>query len=116
MSEQHTPGPWQTNEYYNEDVVVTDERGFVIVEAKHMPILLGWHEKLGIDHWADRSGEAYIELAPEAQAANARLIAAAPDLLDALKQAERWLEGWESAEPYLSTIRSAIAKATGGAA
>lgn len=44
-------------------------------------------------------------------AANARLIAAAPDLLEACKQAEAWLSGWASAEPYLSIIRAAIAKA-----
>lgn len=48
--------------------------------------------------------------------ANARLIAAAPDMLDALKGAEEWLSGWASAEPFLTTIRTAIAKAEGGAA
>ena len=33
------------------------------------------------------------------------------DLLEALEKAEEWLEGWASAEPYLSIIRAAIAKA-----
>lgn len=45
--------------------------------------------------------------------ANARLIAAAPDMLDALRKAETWLCGWGSAEPYLSEIRDVIAEATG---
>ena len=49
------------------------------------------------------------------QSENGRLIAAAPELLEALKAAEEWLAGWASAEPYISRIRSAIAKATGAA-
>lgn len=55
--------------------------------------------------------------------ANARLIAAAPDLLEQLRNAEellmqtlRWRgEGWECSESeLLGDIRAAIAKATGG--
>lgn len=52
---------------------------------------------------------------PMQRKAARNLIAAAPDLLDACKQAEQWLESWASAEPYLATIRAAIAKATGEA-
>ena len=47
--------------------------------------------------------------------ANARLIAAAPELLEACKKAEGWLSGWASAEPYIDVLRAAIAKATGEA-
>lgn len=47
--------------------------------------------------------------------ADKALIVAAPEMLDALKGAEEWLSGWASAEPYLSLIRAAIAKATGAA-
>jgi hypothetical protein len=32
-------------------------------------------------------------------------------LVDALRKAEKWLEGWASAEPYLSEIREALAGA-----
>lgn len=46
---------------------------------------------------------------------DSRLIAAAPQLLEACRQAEQWLEGWASAEPQLKVIRDAIA-AAGGAA
>ena len=31
-------------------------------------------------------------------------------LVDALEGAESWLEGWESAEPYLFAIRAALAR------
>jgi len=54
----------------------------------------------------DKTSEAEFE-------AHARLIAAAPELLEACKSAEMWLEGWASAEPYISKIRAAIDKATG---
>jgi hypothetical protein len=43
--------------------------------------------------------------------ANMKLLAAAPELLEALKLAEQWLEGWASAEPELAVVRAAIAKA-----
>jgi len=45
--------------------------------------------------------------------ADARLIAAAPDMLDALHKAREWLEGWGSAEHQLAVINEAIAKAEG---
>ncbi|MFA7280809.1 MAG: hypothetical protein WC100_12000 [Sterolibacterium sp.] len=45
---------------------------------------------------------------PEEVEANARLIAAAPDLVKALEAAEEWLSGWASAEPYLTIIRAAL--------
>jgi len=45
--------------------------------------------------------------------ANARLIAAAPDLLEALRAAKTWLEGWASAESELAIIDAAISKAEG---
>lgn len=83
---KHTPGPWTANEkYYSDSVVVTDVRGFQVVEAKHRGILLGYQKRLRIPHWADKPGESYIELSDEEQAANAKLIAAAPELLMALK-------------------------------
>jgi hypothetical protein len=44
--------------------------------------------------------------------ANARLIAAAPDLLEACEAARLWLAGWASASPYIETLDAAIAKAT----
>jgi len=49
--------------------------------------------------------------------ANARLIAAAPDLLEALKEADEDFEreGFDPEGPYRAHIRAAIAKATGGA-
>lgn len=55
---------------------------------------------------------------PEVNAANARLIAAAPDLLAACKAALKWIEADESTHgrPFGEgkVLRAAIAKAEGG--
>jgi hypothetical protein len=45
--------------------------------------------------------------------ANARLMDAAPDMLEALKMAREWLAGWASAEPQLLAIDAALSKAEG---
>jgi hypothetical protein len=46
-------------------------------------------------------------------AAKLRLMKAAPKLLEACRQAEQWLQGWASAEPYISVLRAAIDEAEG---
>jgi hypothetical protein len=84
MSTQHTPGPWKTNG--DPYVSTADGRRSIAFCDSHQQA----HE--------DR--------------ANARLIAAAPDLLDALLRVLRdvasdGLDGWED------QARAAIAKATG---
>ena len=47
------------------------------------------------------------------QEANARLIAAAPELLEALKAAQKKGSRWHPADPVVQQINVAIAKATG---
>ncbi len=76
MSEKHTQGRLQVVNHYSDEVSIIDSRGFEIVEVPNMPILLGYQEKLGISHWADRPGEAILELEPEDQAAIARRLVA----------------------------------------
>lgn len=51
------------------------------------------------------------EDAQSAAAEIERLKSLNAELLAALKQAEEWLDGWASAEPYISEIRAAIKKA-----
>src|SRR3990167_5564369 len=48
------------------------------------------------------------DIAAAAQEQLAALRASNAELLAALKRAEEWLNGWASAEPYLSEIRAAI--------
>lgn len=89
----HTPGPWKTRSH----------RSNVYVSG-------------GID---DSDKELWITVqtpGDEIRAANARLIAAAPDLLAALKElvADKYLGDPINAD-RMKTARAAIAKATGEA-
>jgi len=85
----HTPGPWAQAQYSPADVVVDDK--CLIASARY-----------GLN-----------DVSREQAIANARLIAAAPDLLAALSA---MLENWEfgGLQPYpIAQVRAAIAKALG---
>jgi hypothetical protein len=86
---KHTPGPWVAQPGDN---FITDAREIVIAQMhRHHP-----------DEQVD---------------ANARLIAAAPELLAALVEllphAARVIQGTTEGQPLLDAARAAIAKATG---
>jgi len=95
---KHTPGPW---------VVRKHPQLGAFVEAKIDGKPYG-QEILGEDYWPelDREADCY-------------LVAAAPDMLDALKESERTLQlCWEAfasqnARKALKIVCAAIAKATG---
>jgi hypothetical protein len=100
MTTKHTPGPWYvgsgTYECRNIYSVasVTDDEGFT-----YQPIV-ATAEDDGIGCWD----------------ANARLIAAAPDLLEALRSAVNDADAWGLADDecdWLPLARAAIARATG---
>lgn len=109
-----TPGPWQAVKHYSDSTEVMDANGFSHVSAEGCAILLGWAEK-GFEHWGD-SDEAHRYLGQQEQEANANLIAAAPDLLEALQkmfragQKQNWNERYES---EMNAARAAISKALG---
>ena len=98
MTAQHTPGPWKVKAGTNA----------VLAGRKQICSHVNAASALPVNMLEDQ----------EIAQANARLIAAAPDLLEALKgvlKVERGssgriiLEGWHE-----EAIRAAIAKATGG--
>lgn len=94
---KHTPGPWEA--HFEEAYFVT---GPDLGRVAMMMNLKGAHGLGG-----RRSGNE--------SAANARLIAAAPDLLEALKEIEAGTQFWDSypiEHPY-GKAKAAIAKATG---
>lgn len=91
---RHTPGPWHiedTNSAKLTMVVAPDEAG-----SNAGWVVIG-------------------QVGGPNKEANARMISAAPDMLDALHQARAWLESWASAEEQLAVINAAIVKAEGGA-
>ena len=100
MTTKFTPGPWYVGSgtYEGRNIYsvasVTDDEGFT-----YQPIVASAEDD-GIKCWD----------------ANARLIAAAPDLLRYLKEARRTLEMWKDVAPAVSLcadIDAAIARATG---
>lgn len=110
LSLTYTPGPWHVAQGH-------DERDFIVAEASGNTVC-----EPNI-HCFD-----FGELDPsvrtirlEKAKANARLIAASPDMLDALKQIDKWARGSSGENRYYSfefdspigeALREAIAKAT----
>ncbi len=94
MMSKHTPGPWRIIEIRGRAVILEPEQDGHVCK---------------ISEWADEYAEE--------QEANARLIAAAPELLEALENlvslCEAGLNKEYNIEAELSEPRAAIAKATG---
>lgn len=97
MTTQHTPGPWRVlrpSSGVDHNWHVTDEMDTFVAHV------------FGFSHAVD-----------EQSRINACLIAAAPDLLDALEAARRLIELISPLEgDEMRQINRAIAKATGGSA
>ena len=112
MSNAHTPGPWRAKT--SRVIVAPRSRTNVHGETNHYEAELAWTQPV-----PEREGGEKTRLA------NARLIAAAPDLLAALQKAraalalvEHWDAGTGGAHPdihngALDDAADAIAKATG---
>ena len=82
---KHTPGPW--------GVVYKDKYGQLVVKDKHIEIATCWHHCVG-------------EIEKEMHA-NARLIAAAPDLLQALKIISIWAKNGSTEKDFDDIARLA---------
>jgi hypothetical protein len=93
----HTPGPW-----LRESEINSEGSDWILVTKDYAEIV-----DLRLDDG--------LVVSEQEQEANARLISAAPELLNALRGvAERWDKDDEADDPVLgAVIRSAIAKAEG---
>lgn len=101
MSAKHTPGPWVAREW--------------VCRAK-TSVGRASDNLLGFEQIAECSGNGR-QVSPEQEEADARLIAAAPDLLAALRDVIDGLsmgdqEGLIEYAPQMIAARAAIAKAT----
>lgn len=114
--QKHTPGPLTYSRAKKPDNVggwdwaIADANGNVVAEC---------FDIVGEDQngYTKIDAEGLARLfagAPSTAAERDRLREVNADLLKALEGAEEWLEGWASAEPYLSVIRAAKAKGQGG--
>lgn len=104
----HTPGPW-------EYIPGTEHHGPYVMS--YVGDVCDCYTMSNPNAASVRNGgESYpISFQGEEADANARLIAAAPEMLDALKQAREALKGHDPEWPYMKAIRAAISKATGAA-
>ena len=87
----HTPGPWKLNK----------DKTTVYCTTRN-------NDEPGI---CSTKGEALILLSREAQEANARLIASAPDLLEALRELEPIAHRLGGESPKYDLLNNATAKA-----
>lgn len=93
---KHTPGPWAVHGDIG-TLIGSDDRKMMLAEVLYKHVVTEWGRPLD-----------------EAQA-NARLIAAAPDLLAVVESAANWfgeLGNDDGAQGLLDDLRAAIAKAT----
>ena len=100
---KHTPGPWSVGE-------VSHKKQRVDIDSLHADQTVGHHTWRGLAR-AYGCEDMPVE-GTAAMLANARLIAAAPELLEALKVLVE--NGGIGPEQMFHDARTAIAKATGG--
>lgn len=105
----HTPGPWAVH-HIRAYVVPSAHAARPIGAAEDDDCdLATYAQEICAMHWPDRHRTENEVLA------NARLIAAAPEMLEALRRAERYISDDQPDEEgsLLKAIRAAIAKAEG---
>ena len=102
---KHTPGPL---EYEGGNIYDAD--GFGIADIHEMAVKKNW-DSLGLRHWSEKPGIGYRELSEEEADANGLLFAAAPELLEALKDVYALALPLEN-HPAMKAAKAAIAKAT----
>lgn len=109
---KHTPGPWRIvpgGGHANPSVCGSDS---IHTNGRQ-------RNSLGISStsYSDEVCQFFSDLSLEGPAANARLIASAPDLLAALKECEGYFDNRETSEEawdLMMKCRAAISKAEGG--
>lgn len=128
MNDKHTPGPWHVIRYNHVDGDTWLAIGWTDAEGRKVGPLTEMVGGAVTDTppcWSPVSRMKYIMGGDEQLLANAALIAAAPELLEACRAANRRFsnqngrvdeEVWADNYPAVKALRDAIAKATGGAA
>ena len=104
MATKHTPGPW-TARRFGHDLSVYADR-----EDK------SWHRIAFVDFATNPidfgdAREGLSETIAQRTAANAALIAAAPDLLEALRSFPGFIDEAALGDPWIEKMRAAIYKA-----
>lgn len=108
MKMKHTPGPWIYGPETGPDCTRIDAENGRVIAAVRSREITSWEQSRPIYSWSEEG------------AANARLIAAAPELLEALHACRKELSAWMrdhgsdiGTQEAVTKARAAIAKATG---
>ena len=102
MKQKHTPGPWIYGPEVGPDCTRIDAENGLVIAAVRSREITSWEQSRPIYSWSEEG------------AANARLIAAAPDLLDELETLVRYAQGADiPPNVAVDRARAAIAKAAG---
>lgn len=114
---KYTPGPWRHVDRYQDTAGdIVDKDNFSHVDVCNFSIKMDVPDD---EHWSN-SKDYHRELATDEQKANANLIAAAPELLEALEvlstiaECNGWLQATTGRQIALLDAKKAIAKALGG--
>lgn len=106
---KHTPGPWEIMNGGDIFSSIGSDSGDGVKADSND----GW-QIAEVGYYSAFVDGMLVDLGEDVRQANARLIAAAPDLLDALKDAESELACHPRINSYvIDKVRAAIAKATG---
>lgn len=108
---KHTAGPWVVSTRYEDETTVLDSDGFILADTDDMLVLEGWSDT-GAGHWSERPGETCRAISTEEAKANTRLIASAPELLEAAKHAAMEWRLHGQLTDSCRVLEAAIAKAT----
>ena len=114
MEAKHTPGPWHTSE----PPIITDARNDVLIEPKLCQI--GLYAPSGLLSFivTELDDDSTDDLTIAEAQANGRLIAAAPELLEALEkirnlERRNFREAWDMLQEVDRLAGAAIRKAKG---
>lgn len=88
-----TPGPWRYLENWETFGEIVDTNGFPIADVFSICIKHDWRKE-NVRYWNEAPGKTFIERSNEELEANKRLIAAAPELYEALKEVYHLLENY----------------------
>lgn len=105
---KHTPGPWKAE--------ANEKSASINILGLHGDPMRcrssdGHGSIVIVECWEDDNDQPFAPMHPE-QVANARLIAAAPELLALLDEAADFIQPFNRADALLEKIEAVIAKAT----
>lgn len=109
MKAQHTAAQWTISP--TDTTSILDENGFCIAETTLTAVLNDWADVPGVTHWSSRPGVTYRDLSEEEAEANARLIAASPEMFEKLDYLTRYPLAMQN-PGFAQEVRDLITKAT----